>query len=35
MINYIVRNKKNPKDNTKSAFYPVINKIGYVNPDQM
>jgi len=35
MINYIVRNKKNPKDNTKSAFYPVINKIGYVDLDRV
>ena len=35
MIKYIVRNKKNPKDKTKSAFYPVVVKTGYVELDRV
>src|SRR5574344_1182526 len=35
MIKYIVKLKKNPKDTTKSAFYPVIVKIGSVGLDRI
>jgi len=35
MIKYIVKLKKNPKDTTKSAFYPVIVNIGSVGLDRI
>ena len=35
MIKYIILNRKNPKDKTKSAFYPTIKTVGYVELDRV
>ena len=35
MIKYIITNRKNPKDRTKSAFYPTIKTVGYVDLDRV